>query len=152
MDQEQEKDLKVTQELVNYVDAYYRSVTKESSIGGVTFAYYKSLRGYFKHSILLTDIKRQEFGFIDYKLWEEILTRVRSGKNPVESGGIFLKYPDFKGVCSESAFYKSRNKFLKLKLLIETPFFNYFILNPTYIIKVYIPEPKPKDKKKNPKK
>lgn len=128
-----------------WVEKYYRKIIRNSSLNGVSFAYYKSLHGYFNHSILLTDIKQQEFGIVDYKIWDRILTNIRSGRNPVESGGLFLKYDDYKDICSERSYYKTRRKLLELDLLIKSPFKNYYILNPMYIIKLY----NPKVKKKN---
>lgn len=129
-----------------YVEKYYREIIRKSSLNGVSFAYYKSLRGYFKHSIILTDIKQQDFGIVDYKMWERILTKIKSGKNPVESGGIHLKYSDYSDFCAERSYYKSRKKLLELDLLLRTPFKGYYILNPIYIIKLYNPK-LPKEEK-----
>ena len=125
--------------LAVYVNEYYRDLVKTSKIGDNTFSYYKALRGYFKHSHLLTDIKQQEFTVTDYKVWERILTMIKPSHNPVESGGLFLRHKDFEDVASRRAFYATRAKLLKLGLLIETPFKYYFILNPTYVIKLYSP-------------
>lgn len=131
-----------------YVENYYREIIRNSKLNGVSFAYYKSLRGYFKHSIILTDIKQQEFGIIDYKIWERILTKIRSGRNPAESGGLLMKYSDYSDFCSERSYYKTRKKLLDLDLLVKTPFKNYLILNPRYIIKLYNPKLKKKDEAK----
>lgn len=131
--------------LPTYVENYYKEIIKHSSINGVSFSYYKSLRGYFKHSILLTDIKQQEFGVVDYKVWERILTLIKSGRNPVESGGIRMKFETFSDLCSKRAYYNTRKKLLTLELLIETPFKHYYILNPRYIIKLYNPKVKEDD-------
>jgi len=125
-----------------YVEKYYKEILKSSNINGISFSYYKSLRGYFKHSIILTDIKQQEFGVVDYKIWERILTMIKSGRNPVESGGLRMKYETFKDICSKRAYYNTRKKLLSLELLIETPFKHYYILNPRYIIKLYNPKNK----------
>jgi hypothetical protein len=122
-----------------YVESYYRDIVRKSSLNGVSFAYYKSLRGYFKHSILLTDIKQHEFGIVDYKMWERILTNIRSGRNPVESGGLYLTFADYDDICSRRSYYNTRRKFLDLELLLQTPFKDYYILNPTFIIKLYNP-------------
>lgn len=123
-----------------YVENYYREIIRSSKLNGVSFSYYKSLRGYFKHSIILTDIKQKEFGIIDYKIWERILTKIRSGRNPAESGGLFMKFEDYSDFCSERSYYKTRKKLLDLDLLVKTPFKNYLILNPRYIIKLYNPK------------
>lgn len=133
---------KENEEMVAYVEEFWREIRKTSTIKGITFSYYKSLRGYFKHSILLTDIKQQEFGLNDYKVWERMLTSVKGSHNVVKSGGLYLRFKDYEDICSESAFYKSRRKFLKLGLILETPHKYYFILNPLYIVKVYNPSPK----------
>lgn len=125
-----------------WVEKYYREIIRSSSLNGVSFSYYKSLRGYFKHSILLTDIKQQEFGIVDYRIWERILTGVKSGRNPAESGGLFLRYGTYSDLCSERSYYKTRRKFLDLELLLKTPFKDYYILNPMYIIKLYNPKMK----------
>lgn len=133
--------------LALYVDDYYRGLIKTSKIGGNTFQYYKSLRGYFKHSHVLTDIKEQEFTVTDYKVWERILTKVKASHNPVESGGLFLKAKDFKDIASRRAFYATRKKLIDLGLLVATPFKYYFILNPTYVIKLYSPSQWPQKNK-----
>ena len=130
-----------------WVEKYYREIVRNSNLNGVSFSYYKSLRGYFKHSILLTDIKQQEFNIVDYRIWERILTNLRSGRNPVQGGGLYLKYIDYSDLCSERSYYKTKRKFLELKLLLKTPFKHYYILNPVYIIKLYNPKVKPKEKK-----
>lgn len=122
-----------------WVESYYKGIEKTSSINGVKFSYYKSLRGYFKHANILTDIKQQEFGLVDYRMWERILTKVKSSHNPVESGGVFMRYDLFKDVCSRRSFFSSKKKFLDLELLIETPYKDYFLLNPLYVIKLYNP-------------
>lgn len=123
-----------------WVEGYYRKIIRNSNLNGVNFSYYKSLRGYFKHSILLTDIKQEEFGIVDYKIWERILTDIRSGRNPTESGGLYLRYKTYEDICSERSYYKTRRKFLDLELLVKTPFKDYYILNPMYIIKMYNPK------------
>lgn len=122
-----------------WVSNYYKGIEKKSTVNGTQFSYYKSLRGYFKHSTILTDIKQQEFGIVDYRMWERILTKVKSSHNPVESGGVFMKYSVFEDICSERSFYSSKKKMLELELIIKTPFKNYYILNPLYVIKLYNP-------------
>lgn len=122
-----------------WVANYYKGIEKKSVVNGAKFVYYKSLRGYFKHSSILTDIKQQEFGIVDYRMWERILTKVKSSHNPVESGGIFMTYSTFEDICSERSFYSSKKKMLELELLIKTPFKHYYILNPLYVIKLYNP-------------
>ena len=128
--------------VVSWVDDYYKNIIKNSKINGVSFSYYKSLRGYFKHSILLTDIKQQEFGLVDYKIWERILTETKASNNPMQSGCVKFKYEYFKDICSSSSFYKTKQKFLRLDLLLPTPYRGYYILNPRYIIKLYNPKVK----------
>ena len=130
-----------------YVEKYYREIIRNSSVGGVSIMFYKSLRGYFKHSIILTDIKQQEFNIVDYRIWDRVLTGIKSGRNPVESGGLFFKYQNYTDICSERSYYKTRKKFLELELLLKTPFKDYYILNPKYIIKLYNPKIK---EEKNP--
>ena len=121
---------------VEYVENYFKQVRKTAIIRNVKFDYYKSLRGYYKHSSLLSDIKLKEFNCSDYKLWEAIMVKVPYGSNPVVNGGLDLRYKDYKEHLSKNSFYESRQKFIDLELLIETPFKNYFILNPLYILKV----------------
>lgn len=125
-----------------WVCNYYDNVKKSLSVGNVSFNYYNSLRGYFKHSILLTDIKLNDFGLVDYKVWEWILTNVKSGRNPVENGGLFLKYDKLSHLCGKSSFYRTKKLFVELELLVETPFKDYYILNPKFIIKLYNPNVK----------
>lgn len=132
-----------------WVEKYYADIVRKSTLNGVDFSYYKSLRGYFKHSSLLTDLKQQEFGLVDYRIWEMILTKIKSSRNAVESGGLFFRYSDYKDVCGKSSFYKTKSKFIKLELLVKTPFRDYFILNPRFVIKLY--NPKPPKKEESPK-
>ena len=122
-----------------WVNLYYSKVRRVSSLNGISFSYYKSLRGYFKHSSILTDIKLNDFGIIDFRLWEWILTEVKSGRNTVESGGLFFRYEKVNHLCKERSYYKTKKLFLELELLVETPFKDYYILNPKYIIKLYNP-------------
>lgn len=129
--------------LAAYVEGYYKDIVKTSKINGNVFSYYKALRGYFRHANILTDIKQEEFTVNDYKVWERILTSIKSSHNPVESGGLYFRYDDYKDICSRRAFYNTRRKLLELKLLIKTPFMHYYILNPAYVIKLYNPSSKP---------
>ena len=129
----------MNEDLLNWVEKYYAKIEKKSNINGSDFFFYKSMRGYFRHSILLTDIKVKEFGPMDYKIWDIVLTKIKSGKNPAESGGFYFRIEDFKGVCSRRSFYASKRKFLELKLILKTPFKNYYLINPLYIIKLYAP-------------
>ena len=126
--------------LPSWLESYYKEAEKVSSLNGIKFSYYKSLRGYFRHSILLTDIKQQEFGLVDYKVWERILTKTISGRNPRESGGLFFRYKDYTDMCSERSWFATKKKLLKLELLLATPFKDFYILNPRYIIKMYNPK------------
>lgn len=121
---------------VEYVENYFKQVKKTAIIRNVKFDYYKSLRGYYKHSHLLSDIKLKEFNLSDYRLWNGIMVKVPYGSVPVVSGGLDLRYKDFKDYLSKNSFYKSRQKFVDLELLIETPFKNYYILNPLYVLKL----------------
>jgi hypothetical protein len=123
--------------LDSWVDDYYDNVRRESSIGGIPFTYYKSLRGYFKHSSLLTDIILQDFGIVDYRLWFWIMTMIKAGRNPVNSGGLFFRYEMVEHLCKKRSYYNTKKLLLKLGLLVETPFKDYYILNPQYIIKLY---------------
>ena len=129
-----------------YVENYYKDIVRKSNLNGVSFSYYKSLRGYFKHSAILTDIKQKEFGVVDYRVWERILTKIKSSRNPVESGGLYFRFKDYEDLSSRRAWYNSRKKLLELQLIIETPFKDYYILNPQYIIKLYNPSVKKQDK------
>lgn len=129
------------EELSLWVDNYYKKLIKKLNISeGVDFMFYKSLRGYFKHSIILTDIKEQEFKYVDYRIWDRILTNIKSSHEPSVSGGLFFRYEDYKDFCSLRSFYRTKKKYLDLKLLIETPFKDYYILNPLYVIKLYNPK------------
>ena len=123
-----------------WVEAYYKGIEKTSKLdNGTKFSYYKSLRGYFKHSSLLTDIKLNEFGLVDYRVWESILTKVKSSHNAVESGGVFMRFKLFEDICSERSYFSTKKKLLDLKLIGKTPFKDYYILNPLYVIKLYNP-------------
>ena len=142
MDNENDKDLNT------WVHEYYQGIIKSSKLNGVSFSYYQSLRGYFKHSILLTDIKQEEFGIVDYRVWDTLLTKVKSGRNPLESGGLYFRYNDYDHICSNRSWFRTRKKLLDLKLLIQTPFKDYYLLNPRFVIKMY--NPKTISDKKNP--
>ena len=131
--------------LNEWVTDYFQSILKNSNVNGVKFSYYQSLRGYFKHSIILTDIKQQDFGLVDYRLWDWILTNVKSGHNPAESGGIRFRYSKVSHLCKERAYFNSKAKFIKLGLLLKTPFKDFYILNPKYVIKLYNPTDKESD-------
>jgi hypothetical protein len=134
MDNEQNKDLN------EWVTEYYKSIIKSSKVNGVYFSYYQSLRGYFKHSILLTDIKQQEFGLVDYRVWDTLLTKIKSGRNPSESGGLYFRHNDYEDICSSRSWFRTRKKFLEFKLLLPTPFKDYYLLNPRFVIKMYNPK------------
>ena len=131
---------KEKQLLSSWVEDYYSELIKSSVIKGVNVSYYKSLRGYFRHSILLTDLKLNEFGLVDYKVWEQILTLIKSSRNASESGGLFFRYSRFEEVCKRRAFYNTKKKFIDLELLITTPFKDFYLINPQYVIKLYNPE------------
>jgi len=124
---------------IEYVEEYYKKLLKTAKIGDVYFNYYKSLRGYFKHSIIFSQLKEEHFSGTDYKIWERTLVRVKGSKLPSEAGGLFFRYEYFEDICKLRSFYYSKKKFIDLELLIETPFKDYFILNPKYIIKLYNP-------------
>ena len=128
------------EQLVAWVEKYYRDIIRKTEIQGITFAYYKSLRGYFKHSTILPTIKEAEFTIVDFRIWERILSNMKSSRNPAESGGLFFRYDNYKDICCQRAYYKTRKKFIKLELLIKTPFKGYFVLNPRYVIKLYNPK------------
>jgi len=130
--------------LVHYVESFFKDQIRQAKINGYAIAYYRSLRGYFKHANMLTDIKQQEFTANDYKVWEMVLTKIKPGHNAAESGGLYFRYEDFEDICSRRAFYKTRRKLIDLELLIETPFKHYLILNPVYAIKLYTPLPSQK--------
>lgn len=121
-----------------YVEDYYREQLKTAQVKNNTIQFYKSLRGYFKHSIRLTDIKREEFTATDYMLWDTLLTNVKSSSDVLVSGGLYFRFKEYGAYCCESSFYTSRKKYVDLGLLIVTPFKGYYIINPEYIIKVYI--------------
>lgn len=125
--------------LNEWVEDFYKGIIKTSSIKGVKVNYYQALRGYFRHSILLTDIMLSEFGLVDYKIWNWILTETKSGHNPTESGGVRLRYAKVKHLCKERAYFSTKAKLLRLKLLIKTPFKDYYLINPKFIIKLYNP-------------
>ena len=121
-----------------YVEDYYRDKLKTAKVQNNTIKFYSSLRGYFRHSIRLTDLKRLDFTSTDYLIWETVLTRIKSSADVVKSGGLFFKYSDYKDLCCESSFYSSKKKFIAMELLLVTPFRSYYILNPEYIIKLYV--------------
>ena len=121
-----------------FVEDYYREQQRVARINNNTIKFYSSLRGYFRHSIRLTDLKRLDFTSTDYLVWETVLTRIKSSSDVVVSGGLYFRYADYKDLCCESSFYSAKKKFLKLSLFIVTPFRSYYILNPEYVIKVYI--------------
>lgn len=132
--------MKNKQPLSEWVDEFYQKIIRSSKLNGVSFNYYKSLRGYFRHSIMLTDIKLQDFGLIDYRVWEWILCNVKSGRVPSESGGVILRYEKVKDLCSKRSYFKTKKKLIDLKLIIATPYKDYYVLNPEFIVKLYTPK------------
>jgi hypothetical protein len=132
------KSLKEINHLRLYVEDFYRKELKTAKIKNNTIQFISSIRGYFKHSIRLTDIKRLDFVSTDYLIWETLLTRIKASDDFVVSGGLYFKYSDYEDLCCESSFYASKKKFINLKLLLPTPFRSYYILNPEYVIKVYV--------------
>ena len=136
------------EKIVAWVETYYRNIIRKAKIQGIPFAYYKSLRGYWKHATILNDILNDEFGAVDFKIWNRILLNIKSSRSPFESGGFFLKYKDYEDICSVRAYYKTRKKLLDLSLIVKTPFKGYYILNPRYVIKLYNPKLKKEEKEK----
>jgi hypothetical protein len=76
--------------LVTWVEEYYGKLKKTSTFGGKKYSYYGSLRGYFKHSSVLTESLEKELFGVEYKIWFRMLTNVKSGHNVATSGGLFL--------------------------------------------------------------
>ena len=95
---------------------------------------------------MLTSIKEKEFGVVDYRVWERILTKIKSGRIPAQSGGLFFRFSDYSDLCVERSWYRCRVKLISLELLIPTPFKDYYILNPAFIIKLYNPKAKKEEK------
>lgn len=122
-----------------WVEEYYRKQLKKASYnGGIPFEYYKKMRGYYKVSNHIDELKLSNFLPTDYLLWAAIMSNLKMSHDPVLSGGCFIRYTDYKDVCGETAFYKSRNKFVELGLLIETEFKPYYIINSNYVLKLYV--------------
>jgi len=126
--------------LVTWVEEYYGKLKKTSTFGGKKYSYYGSLRGYFKHSSVLTESLEKELFGVEYKIWFRMLTNVKSGHNVATSGGLFFRYEDYDDLCGVRAWQKARKKFVDMEIFIETPFNDYYILNPKYIVKMYNPK------------
>jgi hypothetical protein len=138
---DQEK-IKEWEDIVSYMEEYFYELEKYRPQGEEWISYYKSARGYFKYSNRLPEEKFDHFGKLDYKLWEWILKTVKSTSYAALSGGLFFRHSQVEHFCSKASFYRSRKKFSKLKLLLDTPFKDYYILNPDYILKLYNPKNK----------
>ena len=84
-------------------------------------------------SSLLLDIMESEFGCSDNKLIISITNTVKWTKDPVISGGCFIKQEMFD--VSRNSFYKSMGVFKKLNIFI--PFGDdYYVFNEKYIYKI----------------
>lgn len=134
--------------LVTWVDEYYRKRKKTSTFGGKKYSYYGSLRGYFKHSSILTDVLEKELFGVEYKIWFRMISNVKSGHEPVSSGGLFFKYEDYDDLCGKRNWQRCRKKFIDLNILIETPFKDYYVVNTQYIVKMYNPKEQEEETKK----
>lgn len=119
-----------------WVEDYYRPLLKNASINNSVVPYYFKLKGYYKTKEIVDDIIASDFFGVDTLIWFTFLKSIKKSSDPLNSGGGFLRYKDYKDKCSQSSFYMSRSKFIKLELIIETPFVGYYILNPEYIIKL----------------
>lgn len=132
--------------LTLWVEKYYSEQMKECTIDGKTAKFYRSIRGYYKIGSEIDLIMCDSFLPTDYVLWHKMLSTLKYSSEPVKSGGCFFRYKDYKEYCGETAFYKSRNKFIDLGLFLETPFKGYYIINPKYVIKIYIKKLNNKEK------
>ena len=130
----------ISEEIVTYMDQYFKDLEKYRPNGDEWISYYKSARGFFKYSNRLPEEKFHNFNISDYKLWEWILKTVKSTGHAALSGGLFFKHSKVDDFCSKASFYRSRKKFIELKLLLETPFKDYYIINPEYVIKLFNPK------------
>tara|TARA_R100000781_G_scaffold113591_1_gene82394 strand:- start:5245 stop:5667 length:423 start_codon:yes stop_codon:yes gene_type:complete len=128
------------EKLYGWVDSYYNAIRREILRNGERYEFYGSSRGFFKHSSSITDVLEKEFVCVDYKIWFRLLGKIKRGRNPVESGGLFFRYDDYKDISSERKWYETKGKLLELELLVKTPFRDYYILNPKHIIKIYNPK------------
>lgn len=121
-----------------WVEDYYRQKIKNSNIGTAKYKYYHSTKGYYKTKVIVDDIIENNFLGVDTSLWFGFMKSIKKGSDALESGGGFLRYKQYGHKCSQSSFYASRTKFIDLGLIIETPFKGYYILNPEFIIKLYV--------------
>ena len=126
------------EKLLLYLDKYWDSVlfkVKTDSNTHNIYAY-SSRTGKFVYSNKLHFVKIRNFNHIDFLLWESILKGIKSSKDVFLSGGLYLKYDNYKKLCSRRSYQRSKKKFLELKLLLPTPDKKYFIINPYYICKI----------------
>jgi hypothetical protein len=121
-----------------WMEDYYRRELKDARIGKTKIKFVKSLRGYYKVAVSLDDVQINNFAPTDYVLWSVLVKNLKRSVDPVVSGGCFFRYKDYRDYCGETAFYKSRNNFVSLGLLIETPFKAYYVVNPKYVIKIFV--------------
>lgn len=135
-----EETFEVDPGIVAYMEEYFAKIEKYRPEGDSWVAYYKSSRGFFKYSNRLPEDKFKYFKLMDYKLWEWILKTIKSTREPALSGGLHFRFSKVSHFCSSPSFYRSRAKFLDLGLLLDTPFKDYYILNPDFIIKLYNPK------------
>lgn len=94
-------------------------------------------------SNLLVEIMLDDMINIERRLFLKILLDIKRGYDAIDSGGLFLNYENYSDVCGKTSFYKAKNKFLELKLLLPVKSSKkYFILNPRYVIRMYNPKDK----------
>src|SRR5690554_5575228 len=92
-------------EIVEYMEKYFGDLEKYRPNGDDWIAYYKSARGYFKHSNRLPEEKFNNFKEKDYMLWEWILKTVKGSSHAAVSGGLYFRYRSVEDFCSRSSFY-----------------------------------------------
>ena len=137
----EESKIEEWEKLREHVENYFQDIEKYRPDGDDGWiSYYKSARGFFKYYNRLPSIKFDDFGKIDYKLWEWILKTVKPSGEPAMSGGLFFRHSKVDDFCSKASFYRSRKRFVHLQLLIKTPFKDYYIINPEYVIKLFNPK------------
>jgi capsule polysaccharide export protein KpsC/LpsZ len=123
---------------IRYVNEFWKSKFHKTNVYDKYDIFsYSSSTGKFGHSNLLSEIKIECFSPLHYVVWEVLLSRVEQSRDYVKSGVVKFVYADYSEYCSNKTFYEAKEVFLREKLLLPTPNYKYFILNPLYINKFY---------------
>lgn len=97
---------------------------------------YSTHVGKFYISNALLDILIEDFSPIEVSFFLDIIRRVKSSKDFLESGVVYVKRSEY-NVKYKNIFKPSLIKYVDYGFFIKTPKHNVFVMNPLYINKFY---------------